>query len=87
MEERSHGCCTRMHQFHGANPQAVIRVGAWRLKISDQTSGEGWSLNGFPGLVDALFYGRGAFPAPCGVEPGRGLTAFLTASRKVWLDG
>ena len=54
MEERSHGCCTRMHQFHGANPQAVIRVGAWRLKISDQTSGEGWSLNGFLGLVDVL---------------------------------
>ena len=54
MEERSHGCCTRMHQFHGANPQAVIRVGAWRLKISDQTSGEGWSLNGFPGFFERL---------------------------------
>lgn len=43
-----------MHQFHGANLQAVIRVGAWRLNISDQTNGEGWSLNGFPGLVDVL---------------------------------
>ena len=57
--------------------------GAWRLKISNQTSEEGWSLSGFAGLVDALFYGRGAFPAPCGVEPGRGPTVFLTASWKV----
>lgn len=26
MEERSHGCCTRVHQFHCANLQAVIRL-------------------------------------------------------------
>lgn len=28
--------------------------GAWRLKISDRTSGEGWSLNGFAGFFERL---------------------------------